>query len=255
MTGHRRHRGRWRILAPAALGWAVTAAVLPAQGAGRWVWICAGAAGIVVVVLSAGGRRGASFMRAAAVSCAALLLLGVRIDLAEHARAAPEFARAASSGSSVSCDGRLAGYPEARASPVGETQWVRAVCDTSRGGVEMLLWLSEPAAEGWAPGVRVAATGRPAPMPATSGAAYGISVRAIQVREPVSLRERAGAISAGLRTRLRDSAQRVGGAELVPGFAVGDTSLVTADLDRAMKASSLSHLIAVSGVIVVSGGA
>lgn len=37
------------------------------------------------------------------------------------------------------------------------------------------------------------------------------------------------------------------GAGLVPGLAVGDTSAVTAELDTAMKESSLSHLTAVSG--------
>uniref|UniRef100_UPI0035ADCF63 ComEC/Rec2 family competence protein n=1 Tax=Microbacterium sp. TaxID=51671 RepID=UPI0035ADCF63 len=37
------------------------------------------------------------------------------------------------------------------------------------------------------------------------------------------------------------------GAGLVPGLAVGDTSAVSADLDAAMKESSLSHLTAVSG--------
>ena len=37
------------------------------------------------------------------------------------------------------------------------------------------------------------------------------------------------------------------GAGLVPGLAVGDTSAVSAELDAAMKTSSLSHLTAVSG--------
>ncbi len=37
------------------------------------------------------------------------------------------------------------------------------------------------------------------------------------------------------------------GAGLVPGLAVGDTSIVSPQLDAAMKASSLSHLTAVSG--------
>lgn len=37
------------------------------------------------------------------------------------------------------------------------------------------------------------------------------------------------------------------GAALVPGLAIGDTSAVGDDLDAAMKASSLSHLTAVSG--------
>lgn len=57
------------------------------------------------------------------------------------------------------------------------------------------------------------------------------------------------AIAAGLRHGLVASVSGLpgAGAGLVPGLAVGDTSAVTTELDVAMKASSLSHLTAVSG--------
>lgn len=45
------------------------------------------------------------------------------------------------------------------------------------------------------------------------------------------------------------------GAGLVPGLAVGDTSAVSDELDQQMKASSLSHLTAVSGANCEKGGA
>ncbi|WP_261163839.1 ComEC/Rec2 family competence protein [Microbacterium sp. Marseille-Q6965] len=56
-------------------------------------------------------------------------------------------------------------------------------------------------------------------------------------------------IAAWLRDSFVDRAARLpgGGGELLPGIAVGDTRAVTADLDAAMKSSSLSHLTAVSG--------
>ena len=56
-------------------------------------------------------------------------------------------------------------------------------------------------------------------------------------------------VAAGLRRGLVASAAGLPppGAGLIPGLAVGDTSAVTADLDRSMKDSSLSHLTAVSG--------
>lgn len=47
------------------------------------------------------------------------------------------------------------------------------------------------------------------------------------------------------------------GGQLLPGLSIGDTSAVTVELDEAMKASSLSHLTAVSGAncaIVVAIG-
>jgi competence protein ComEC len=52
-----------------------------------------------------------------------------------------------------------------------------------------------------------------------------------------------------LRSRFADAAGRLpgDGAALLPGLAIGDTTAVGDDLDAAMKASSLSHLTAVSG--------
>lgn len=59
----------------------------------------------------------------------------------------------------------------------------------------------------------------------------------------------AAAVAASLRQGLVSSVAGLPGpgAGLVPGLAVGDTSAVPAELDAAMKESSLSHLTAVSG--------
>ena len=53
----------------------------------------------------------------------------------------------------------------------------------------------------------------------------------------------------GLRSRFRDAAGKLpgDGGDLLPGLAIGDTSDVGLPLDTAMKATSLSHLTAVSG--------
>ena len=53
----------------------------------------------------------------------------------------------------------------------------------------------------------------------------------------------------GLRTGFAAAAGRLPGegGDLLPGLAIGDTSAVGDELDAAMKASSLSHLTAVSG--------
>ncbi|WP_193787045.1 ComEC/Rec2 family competence protein, partial [Leucobacter celer] len=50
-----------------------------------------------------------------------------------------------------------------------------------------------------------------------------------------------------LRGGLRDLSAGVPGASLVPGFAVGDTSLGSEQLNAAMQQGSLTHLVAVSG--------
>lgn len=64
--------------------------------------------------------------------------------------------------------------------------------------------------------------------------------------------------AAELRSRFAQEAATLpgDGGALLPGLAIGDTSAVHADLDTAMKESSLSHLTAVSGancVLVVGG--
>ncbi len=53
----------------------------------------------------------------------------------------------------------------------------------------------------------------------------------------------------GLRASFRDAASALPGegGQLLPGLAIGDTSAVGKPLDAAMKATSLSHLTAVSG--------
>lgn len=57
------------------------------------------------------------------------------------------------------------------------------------------------------------------------------------------------AVAAYMRHALADATKGLPqpGAGLIPGLAVGDTDGVIADLDTAMKSSSLSHLTAVSG--------
>ncbi len=53
----------------------------------------------------------------------------------------------------------------------------------------------------------------------------------------------------GLRVQFSDAATALSGdgGDLLPGLAIGDTRAVSEELDVAMKASSLSHLTAVSG--------
>ena len=75
----------------------------------------------------------------------------------------------------------------------------------------------------------------------TLWASRGVDV----VRAPAG----AAAVAAGLRHGLVRAVDGLpgDGAGLVPGLAVGDTSIVSPTLDSAMKQASLSHLTAVSG--------
>ena len=65
------------------------------------------------------------------------------------------------------------------------------------------------------------------------------------LQHPPPIVEWANALRSGFRMAAADLPGD--GGELLPGLAIGDTSAVEPDLDQAMKASSLSHLTAVSG--------
>lgn len=93
--------------------------------------------------------------------------------------------------------------------------------------------------------VEVAGTVRPAD-PGDRAVLDVTAAGPLEVRSPP---EGAVGAAADLRTSLVAAADGLPppGAGLLPGLAVGDTSAVDADLDTAMKASSLSHLTAVSG--------
>lgn len=87
---------------------------------------------------------------------------------------------------------------------------------------------------------------------ATSTDAGERAVLWVRASRGVEVRHAAGGVLAatsalrhGLISAVDDLPQP--GAGLVPGLAVGDTSVVDLDLDAAMKQSSLSHLTAVSG--------
>lgn len=268
--------GQWRLLAPALLGWAVTSAVIVLPGSARWVPVVAGALGVVALGLMfvrplgavtperpAAGRLGRKtprrtrIGRAAILACAVLLVLGARIDAGERLRADPGLAEAAAHHASVGAVGVLRGFPEpisdswTEGSGAQSRSWARAELETESGGVPVLLWLDEPAALGWAPGTRLALDGSPKRLDAASSAAYAVSVHEAGERAPDgafgSFRRALGETAVGLRQGLRTASAAVPGAELVPGLAVGDTSLVGSPLEERMTESSLTHLVAVSG--------
>ncbi|MFJ6679510.1 ComEC/Rec2 family competence protein [Microbacterium sp. NPDC091382] len=95
-------------------------------------------------------------------------------------------------------------------------------------------------------GARAIATGTAFHADAADREVLVVEVFTIEVARPP---KGVLAVAAELRTGLVDAVAGLPdpGAGLVPGLAVGDTSAVSEDLDQQMKASSLSHLTAVSG--------
>lgn len=243
--------GRWRILAPGLALWAYSAGAVVNPGIAVAGVIAGALLGLVCLVramrMSARQRWSAqALLGAGLILSAVLVMLGARIMTLQHARADPVILEAASAGSPLQLEVELAGYPERVVSAPGEQFWVRANARLPRGKVPLLLWLSDAPSTDWAPGVGVVIRGIPT-IGEAGGAAFSVRVDQSALASGHSTVARLGMIASGLRADLRTTAAAVPGAELVPGFAVGDTALVGQALDRAMIASSLSHLTAVSG--------
>ncbi|WP_205547698.1 ComEC/Rec2 family competence protein [Leucobacter sp. wl10] len=254
--------GTWRLFGPALLAWGCAAVAILHPGSGRVLAVAAGASGALLLVLAwapreTALRRAARLgLRHGAIACAVLLLLGASIEGAERVRSDPGLARAAEQQRSLELDVVLRGFPQVRASSGDPRAWAEAGVRTPGGEVPVVLWLSgeetdSVSAESWAPGTRLQVRGGPVELEAGSAAAYGVRVERAEAAPDgggaAGWVAGAGRVAASLRAQLREAAAAVPGAELVPGFAVGDTALVDESLERRMQQSSLLHLVAVSG--------
>ncbi|HUH52654.1 MAG TPA: ComEC/Rec2 family competence protein [Microbacteriaceae bacterium] len=118
---------------------------------------------------------------------------------------------------------------------------VKAAFKHKAAHIRVILWVDDQKSAQWSPGTKIEIEGYAGKLDPASMYAYEISVKELNV-----LAENYSFV-AKLRTNLRNAAADIKGANLVPGFAVGDTSLVNEKLDSEMKESSLTHLTAVSG--------
>jgi competence protein ComEC len=114
-----------------------------------------------------------------------------------------------------------------------------------RTSVPLTVTLDEPPAD-LDLGASVAVTGTAAPADRGDRAVIEVRAAEVDVRAPP---QGVWSVASGLRRGLQTSAASLPqpASGLIAGLAVGDTSEVTGDLDADMKASSLSHLTAVSG--------
>lgn len=234
--------GTWRLLGAASVAWALMAWTLTVPGAARWI---AWGTGLLGLVLFLGWPRA---WRVLAIVCAVLMVLDARVDLGEWQRGDEALVTAAETGRSVHLAATLQGFAEEQAggtfdSHEGGASWVRATVSVGRGPVPILLWMDTPPDPRLVPGGEVTITGTVEALGHASSSAFGLSVTQMDVTEPGPI----GRAVADLRRGLSEAAARVPGAELVPGFAVGDTSLVSDELQEQMTHSSLTHLVAVSG--------
>ncbi len=210
--------------------------------------------------LCAAGRWG---VLAAAVCCAAAVSISALMTAADRA---DRLVVAAQARAWATLDVEIDGIPEP------ESGGFRAPDDSAGGRAAELGWRvhgtvvdAGVAGARWtaATPVTVHGTGSewgsvtPGAVVAVSGrlsssdrvGVWGVQVRS---RSPPIVRDAAPwwqAAAQGVRERLSDTASGLDGdaAGLLPGLVVGDTSGISAQLDRDAKATGIAHLLAVSG--------
>lgn len=241
----------YRLLSPAGLAW------LAAWCATQWpasAWSIALGLAIVAAAALAWAWRGGMRWRGvgatvALAAVAGVLTAGLAGVAATH-RIPPELADALGRDASLTVEVVTTGPPKA-----GARGYFYSATATSLDGAPLLLFTppevdAQPIGTGLRLDAKVVAADSGDDVVALAFGRGEVEV----IGEPHPVLQ----LSNGVRERFVEIAAELPGpgAMLVPGLAVGDESLVDDDLDAAMKASSLSHLTAVSGsniaIIVVA---
>ena len=266
-----------RLLAPAIAAWATGWGILAASdlgvapGAVAWSIWCVGAALLGAVLVprrpTIGVRRESNrwsavravTLRLGATAVVVLAASGLVASTAAAAlgqRADSPLADAASNGRAV----RVVVDVMAAPRPMPGAMWAepgeaprlrvdgRVVSIEGRAAAPIVVTTAlEARPDEVSLGTRLAFDAQVTRLPAVEEA--GFRLRPVGDVEPVDSPPAWLGWAVGLRSGLAGAAATLegDGAALVPGLAIGDTSAVGDELDAAMKASSLSHLTAVSG--------
>jgi competence protein ComEC len=244
---------RLGLLPAAGAAWLAALLLTSAPSAAGWVaatGLLLGAAGVGVRLRRGPGVRGALPIAAvpAAVGAVALAVLGqVPLRSPDLPTATPLAVVLRVEGVSSTSTNDAGGGLTQRL--LLNAVLVHAVVDGRQvdSDAPVLAFPDAMPAAARAPGALVSATAVLTRADAGEDVAYRLSVhgRIRVVAPPDAVQGAAGRLRAGFATIAR-TLPGDGGA-LLPGLAIGDTSRVPQTLKAAMKASSLSHLTAVSG--------
>jgi competence protein ComEC len=268
-----------RLAVPAASCWVVCGVLIGFPGQAGWcaasLWVAAAA--VLAVVLR--GPRARRLWSVACVALAAAALAATTVAVLSPAHRPAGVVAATSAGRAIEGIVRVDSAPqEARATgnfgAAAASERFRGVMTSVRSGpsgfalsapVLVFVPKAEPG-ERWqrieiGDSVRVRGTMKAlAPEDSTSFLVFGSAAPTVEADAPFWL-----AWANGLRSGFSRAATSLpgDGGALLPGLSIGDVSAVGPDLDAAMKASSLSHLTAVSGancavviaLVMFAGGA
>lgn len=235
-----------RLLPAALAAWLVAGAGvgLPGWGAGALALGCG--AGAVGCALLARGVR--SVLALAAIALVAAALAGAAVVAQLPGRAPPVLEEAAHSGRTVTL--RLEATSLATAGRVAATAFAATVGEATTTISTPVLVMGEPGDPAFdrvriGEVLRVDAALRPGDPGDT------VAYLAFPRGSPTEIAPAPGLLQAADHVRValvRATAGLPGdGGDLLPGLAIGDTAQVSPELTAEMKASSLTHLTAVSG--------
>ena len=255
-----------RLAAPVVVAWVTVGVLLsmPRLLPGASVVLWAGAALFLVVAIAV-RRRGRTVLAGLVVALvAAALLVSVAAARAPHRQPAGML-EAAHAGRFVTATAMVTqsvhetarGTARATRSPLRQAIFSATLSSVTMGGsttavdVPVTVFADRPAVT-----IGIGATVRLAGTLSATDPADAVAFR-VFAHHGVRVESAAPWYldwANGLRSRFRDAAGELpgDGGDLLPGLAIGDTSDVGLPLDAAMKATSLSHLTAVSGDTVTN---
>ena len=249
-----------RLAAPAVAAWLAAGVLLAHPSAGWW---CAAACALLAATWAVvGAARRSRAAGAAIVVLAAVGMVAVATAATATVRHPAQLDRLASGHSAVVTATVASGAKAAASSPFGggdrvSVRVTASEVDVGRtaitGRMPALVYADRAGALRIGAQVRVTgAVKTAAPEDDVALIVYADSMRVTGGASPWL------AWADGLRARFGAATARLpgDGGRLLPGLAIGDETRVDADLDASMKASSLSHLTAVSGsncAVIVAG--
>ncbi|WP_274647007.1 ComEC/Rec2 family competence protein [Microbacterium sp. C7(2022)] len=246
-----------RLVPVAAAAWSAAALVTLtpalAGGVAMVAWLCVGA-----FLLAMRGRGRGTWQRHAGMAVVGLALVAAATVSSHVALAQPQrenvLELSVSGGRAVTLEVIVVGKVERRTDGSAAFDALATRVDVGENSKAVWAEVTVRLDPEWLPGASDIDAGAVVVVHGTArhadpGDRAVLNVRASQGAEVLNPPTGIFAATAHLRRTLVASARELpgSGAELIPGLAVGDTALVGADLDADMKASSLSHLTAVSG--------
>ena len=224
------NRGHLRVLAPALGAWALTiVAFLTSETVVTALAVAAALSALAALLIRRTKPEPKAIATALMLCAAVTAAITARMDFPQHLPAA------------------LAGEQSVPATVIDypATGWVDLRLEP---GGEARVWLRDPLPSSVAPGSAVTVSGKFVAEPRLSQHHYTVDQTTVTVDEnPPQPLQKLFQLLRDLRVNFREAAAAHPWGQLVPGFAYGDTELVTPELEAAMLESSLTHLTAVSG--------